>query len=123
MLYAKDVLTLNEKAKDVDREFTNISDPHILTIAVPPGSPEIGRLESRRDVIFDGVRRGFARAYDALVEDPLERGRGKDVAQCFFPDEILNYNPKLVEVKNTSAFEIYLTENGENVEKWKIRAP
>jgi predicted acylesterase/phospholipase RssA len=124
MLYAQDVLTLNDKAKDMSREFTDISDPHIMTIAVPPGSPEIGRLESRRLVIFDGVRRGFARAYDALVEDPKERGKGNEVARRFFPDEILNYDPQQISTKdNTSAFEVYLTEKGENVNNWKFRAP
>ena len=40
-----------------------------MPIALPPNSPEVGRLETYREKIFV-VRRGLARAYDALVEDP-----------------------------------------------------
>jgi len=84
--------------------------------------PEVARLEARRDVIFDGVRRGFARAYDALVEDPAERGRGDIVAREYFPDEILEYNPMLIDSKTESAFQIHLKEKGENPEQWKASA-
>lgn len=123
MLYAKDVLTLNEMANDMDRDYTDTSKPHVLTVAVPPGSPEVARLEARRDVIFEGVRRGFARAYDALVEDPTERGRGDVVARLYFPDEILEYDPLLIHSKHESAFEVYLERKGEDTEKWKASAP
>lgn len=122
VIYAKDVLALNEMAKDMDRTYTDTSKPHVLTVAVPPGSPEVARLEARRDVIFDGVRRGFARAYDALVEDPAERGRGDIVAREYFPDEILEYNPMLIDSKTESAFQIHLKEKGENPEQWKASA-
>eukprot|EP00545_Synedropsis_sp_CCMP1620_P000637 CAMPEP_0119004626 /NCGR_PEP_ID=MMETSP1176-20130426/1256_1 /TAXON_ID=265551 /ORGANISM="Synedropsis recta cf, Strain CCMP1620" /LENGTH=533 /DNA_ID=CAMNT_0006956357 /DNA_START=153 /DNA_END=1754 /DNA_ORIENTATION=+ len=122
MQYGKDVLALNLMAKDMDRNFTDTSQPHVVTVAVPPGSPEVARLEERRSTIFDGVRRGFARAYDALVEDPAERGRGAIVALEYFPDEILKYDPKLIDSQNESAFEIHLGKKGEDPEKWKAKA-
>ena len=40
-----------------------------MPIALPPNSPEVGRLEMDREKIFV-VRWGLARAYYALVEDP-----------------------------------------------------
>ena len=123
MLYARDVLALNEMANDFDRVYTDTTKPHVLTVAVPPGSPEVARLEARRSVIFDGVRRGFARAYDALVEDPAERGRGEVVARQYFPDEILEYDPMTVCSTHKSAFEVYLETKGEDPKKWKVSAP
>lgn len=123
MLYAKDVLALNEMANDFDRAYTDTTKPHVLTVAVPPGSPEVARLEARRSVIFDGVRRGFARAYDALVEDPAERGRGEAVARQYFPDEILEYDPMVISSKHKSAFQVHLEAKGEDPEKWKASAP
>lgn len=122
MQYGKDVLALNALANDgMDRNFTDTSSPHVMTVAVPPGSPEVTRLEARRPVIFEGVRRGFARAYDALVEDPAERGRGAIVALEYFPDEILNYDPMTIDSQKESAFEIYLREKGDDPEKWKAK--
>ena len=44
----------------------------IMAMAAPPDSPEVTRLETDRTAIFEGLRRGFARAYDCLVEDPNE---------------------------------------------------
>jgi predicted acylesterase/phospholipase RssA len=122
MLYARDVLALNEHAKDMERDYTDTSKPHVVTIAVPPDSPEVSRLETSREAIFEGVRRGFARAYDALVEDPAERGKGKEVAKQFFPDEILNYNPLTIDPTAESAFEVHLKRIGENPHDWKRMA-
>jgi hypothetical protein len=107
-VYAKAILHLNQAAKD-ERDYQDVSKPHIMPIAVPPGSPEITRLEMRRNKILDGVRRGFARTYDALVEDPKERGRGMDVAMIYFPDEILLYDPlKIPSRDGSSAFERFV---------------
>eukprot|EP00550_Attheya_septentrionalis_P010558 CAMPEP_0198304864 /NCGR_PEP_ID=MMETSP1449-20131203/57614_1 /TAXON_ID=420275 /ORGANISM="Attheya septentrionalis, Strain CCMP2084" /LENGTH=681 /DNA_ID=CAMNT_0044007393 /DNA_START=179 /DNA_END=2225 /DNA_ORIENTATION=- len=108
-LYAEDVIILNEAAKDT-RDYRNASstDPQLMAIAVGPGFPEVTRLEVGRGPIFDGVRRGFARAYDALVEDPSERGRGHIVAREYFPDAILDYDPTEIDSKGQSAFETVL---------------
>ncbi|KAL7573061.1 hypothetical protein ACA910_018749 [Epithemia clementina (nom. ined.)] len=112
-LYAQDILRLNEHAYYLpssgtrrDDDETNTSQqqqppkrpgpPHLMTIAVPPDSPEVTKLETGRQAIFEGFRRGFARAYDCLVEDPAERGRGAQVALEYFPDEILDYDPLLL---------------------------
>lgn len=75
-----DVLRLNKEALS-ERDYKDTSSPRVLPIAVAPGSLEVNRLE---------IRRGFARAYDCLVEDPAERGRGFIVAREYFPDEILD---------------------------------
>jgi predicted patatin/cPLA2 family phospholipase len=118
-LYAEDVITLNEAALD-DRDYRDASSPHLLTIAMPPGSEEISRLETGREEILSGVRRGFARAYDALVEDPSERGRGEIVAKDFFPDEILSYDPSDIYSPQRSAFEVYLSRSGRDPEAYKV---
>lgn len=102
-LYANDVIVLNDAVNHDTRGYTDTSSPHLLPIALPPGSPEISRLETGRDEILLGVRRGFARAYDALVLDPKERGRGMAVAMKCFPDTILNTTNK-----GSSAFEVYM---------------
>lgn len=90
-----------------------------MTIAMPPGSEEISKLETGREEILKGVRRGFARAYDALVKDPSQRGRGAIVAKEFFPDEILNYDPSQFKASQQSAFEVFLRTSGEDPETWK----
>jgi len=108
-LYAEDVITLNNAVHD-STDYKDTTLPHLLPIAMPPGSTEITRLETRRENILEGVRRGFARAYDALVEDSRERGRGMIVAKQCFPDIILDYDPLEVIVKTSSAFEVYLNK-------------
>jgi predicted patatin/cPLA2 family phospholipase len=106
--YARQVLELNEACQD---DGSDTRSARVMAIAVPPGSPEVTRLESRRSAIFDGVRRGFARAYDSLVEDPNERGRGAIVAKQVLPDEILDYNPLSIDADG-SAFAHFLKEQG-----------
>jgi hypothetical protein len=56
-LYAKQVIKLNDRAKDVDRSYADTSRPHLLPIALPPGSDEVSKLETNREAIFRGVRR------------------------------------------------------------------
>lgn len=108
--YAEQVIELNEGASDVQRPYSDTSRPHLLPIAVPPGSPEVPKLETGREAIFEGVRRGFARCYDALVEDPNERGRGAELARKVFPDDILLYDPLIFTSKTESAYEVYLKQ-------------
>jgi predicted acylesterase/phospholipase RssA len=108
--YAEQVIELNEGASDVHRPYSDTSRPHLLPIAVPPGSPEVPKLETGREAIFEGVRRGFARCYDALVEDPNERGRGAELARKVFPDDILLYDPLIFTSKTESAYEVYLKQ-------------
>jgi predicted acylesterase/phospholipase RssA len=105
--YAEDVIILNEAAHDLKRTYSDTSKPHLLPIAVPPGSPEVTRLETSREAIFEGVRRGFARAYDVLVEDVEQRGRGALVAKEVFPDDILDYDPVRCTSTSQSAYEAY----------------
>lgn len=51
------------------------------------------RLETSREVIFNSVRHGFAAAYDQLVSDPDQVGRGWEVAKHIWPDSILEVLP------------------------------
>lgn len=126
-LYAKSVLELNEAAHSRENGL-----PPALTVAIPPEIEEIARLEVGREAIFEGVRNGFARAYDALVEDPSERGRGYEVAKIYFPDEILDYYPpemlalqkeqqqqSLTATQPKSAFETYLEATGVWPKAWE----
>lgn len=116
-VYSEDILTLNQFANST-RDHKDLSEPHILTVALPPGSLEVTKLETAREEIFNGLRRGFARAYDALVEDPAERGRGAEVAEMCFPDEILHYDPLEIDATTESAFEIYMRENQVVPDAW-----
>merc|ERR1740117_1529258 len=84
-IYAKNILELNEYAsssppKESKSESNSNSKqkqkPSVMTIALSPNTTEVSHLETSREGIFTGVRQGFARAYDALVEDPLKRGNG-----------------------------------------------
>jgi len=108
-IYSEQVIALNEAAHDF-RDYKDTSSAHMMAIAAPPGSPEVTKLETAREAIFDGVRRGFARAYDALVEDPKERGRGMIVAKEYFPDKILDYDPLEIDSGIDSAFDCYLKQ-------------
>ncbi|KAL3917854.1 MAG: hypothetical protein SGILL_004516 [Bacillariaceae sp.] len=114
-LYARSVLELNEAA----RPNTTSILPPTLTVALSEENSEVARLESRREAIFEGVRNGFARAYDALVEDPAERGKGHKVAMEFFPDEIMDYEPSEIAPSSSSAFKTYLTNSGIVPKAWE----
>jgi len=116
-LYAKNIIELNEAAHST-RDYKDTSEPHALALALPPGSEEITRLETDREAIFEGVRRGFARAYDALVEDPKERGRGHIVAKEYFPDEILDYSPEDISRVDDSAFRIFMEQESISPKSW-----
>lgn len=118
-LYASSVIELNEAAQDF-RDYNDCSAPHVMPIALPPGSEEITRLETGRDAIFEGVRRGFARAYDAFVEDPTQRGKGEAVARQYFPDAILDYEPHEFENKLESAFSVFLKKKDEAGEGYEF---
>ena len=108
--YAEDVIVLNEAAQDMTRSYSDTEKPHLLPIAVPGGSPEVKRLETGREPILQGVRRGFARAYDALVEDVEQRGKGMEVAMQIFPNDILDYDPLKYTTKHESAYFSYLED-------------
>jgi len=116
-LYAEQVIELNEAAADMDRPYADTDRPHLLPVAVPPGSAEVTKLETGREAIFDGVRRGFARCYDVLVEDPEQRGKGMEIAREVFPDDILNYDPLHFASATESAYEEYLKDlNKQNMD-------
>ena len=117
-LYAEDIIRLNEAAKSTRNPY-DLSEPHLLTVATPPGSPKVTRLEVGREAIFAGFRRGFARCYDCLVPDPAERGRGMEVAREFFPDEILDYDPLDYASAHESAFRIYMETNNITPKVWQ----
>jgi predicted acylesterase/phospholipase RssA len=126
-LYAADILRLNAYAQPTQPPAASAAAaasanglPHVMTIAVPPQSPEVSRLEVRRRTIFEGMRRGFARAYDCLVDDPALRGRGEQVAEWYFPDEILDYDPTTINATQTeSAFATYLKQHDITPKAWQ----
>eukprot|EP01038_Epipyxis_sp_PR26KG_P008189 gene8189-11078_t len=77
LVYAEDMLILNEANRDMD-----------------DSEPEIGRMETSREKIFQSVRKGFAAAYDSLVIEESQKGRGWEVANEIWPDSILLNPPK-----------------------------
>ncbi len=93
-LYAKQVIELNDGARDINRPYLDTSRPHLLPIAVPPCLP--GRVV------------GLRAAYDALVEDPSQQGRGTEITELVFPDKILSYNPLVYTSWTESTYEMYL---------------
>ena len=123
-LYAKTILELNKRANSPPP--IDSKDDQTMTIALEPGSEEVNHLETTREGIFQGVRQGFARAYDALVEDPALRGRGQEMALKYFPDEILKYDPNDSRLSSSSqndefrsAFEEYLASTGVVPKTWQ----
>jgi len=96
LVYAEDILILNEANKSPD---VLPRGAQLLGIALPPGVPEISRLETSRSNIYNGVREGFAAAYDMLVLDPNERGKGEEVALQVYPDEIIEQTPRHLQQK------------------------
>ena len=120
-IYGANIIQLNDAAYSL-RDCYDTSEPHLMTVAIPPGSEEISRLEVGRKAIFEGLRRGFARAYDCLVDDPNERGRGAIVALQYFPDEILEYDPLIMDAHSTdmeSAFDAYMRLHGVVPKAWE----
>jgi predicted patatin/cPLA2 family phospholipase len=100
-VYAKTILELNNRANSPPP--SDSKEHQTMTIALEPGSDEVSHLEITREGIFKGVRQGFARAYDALVEDPDKRGRGEEMALLYFPDEILEYDPNDTRLSSSSS--------------------
>ena len=100
-LYANTILELNKRANSPPPSDSN--EDQTMTIALEPGSEDVSHLETTREGIFKGVRQGFARAYDALVEDPAMRGKGKEMALLYFPDEILDYDPNDSKLSSSSS--------------------
>ena len=90
LVYAEDVLLLNEANRNFDEKS---QDPKIFCVALPKGTAEVKRFETSRAVIFKSVREGFAAAYDALVLEPSEQGKGMERAMEIWPDSILDQPP------------------------------
>lgn len=99
LIYAEDILALNAANQ---RYIEDDSSPRLFGIALPPGVPEVKRFETSRAVIFENVRLGFATAYDALVEDRSQAGRGYEVAKSIWPDSILDDVPAHLKKIETS---------------------
>ena len=76
------------RAADIDRN--NWARAHLLPITVPADVPELAVLSQDRQDILDGIRHGFAAAYDALAPVVgLKTGKsltGMKVAELVFPD-------------------------------------
>ena len=129
-VYANTILELNKRVNSPPPSDSN--EDQTMTIALEPGSEDVSHLETTREGIFKGVRQGFARAYDALVEDPAMRGKGKEMALLYFPDEILDYDPNDSKLSSSassegkkkdalyrSAFEEYLSTTGVVPKTWR----
>lgn len=81
LIYAEDVLILNSANRDhspitissISSSSSQGTTARLYGVAKPASMPEIGRLETSREAIFNGMRDGFAAAYDGLVLDPALR--------------------------------------------------
>lgn len=61
-IYSEDMHLLN---RENDTPYSS-SDAAIFSISPPADEPVVGQLESRTKVVYEGVRNGFAAAYDVL---------------------------------------------------------
>ena len=64
-IYCQDVLRLNAATQTPPAQ-----GAQLLTIAPPEGVAEIGRLERRRGMIFDGVKEGYKTSVNLLKSQP-----------------------------------------------------
>mmetsp|Transcript_27280 Transcript_27280/g.45471 ORF Transcript_27280/g.45471 Transcript_27280/m.45471 type:complete len:520 (+) Transcript_27280:25-1584(+) len=85
ILYAEDILRLNEGVMQLD---TAAPTPHLLPIALQRG-PSIDNLQTDATALYHAVRCGFARAYEVL-RPPDTPCDGWSAALEAFPDSILN---------------------------------
>merc|ERR1711988_788390 len=123
-IYAEDILLLNAKERVPvgDGEFCNSSilindqnskeeddkyetfyqsdDIKLMAVACPAETPEVKRLELDRQVLLEGCRNGFAAAYDALVIDSEMIGKGREIANKIFHDN-LQVAPYLKDLQNS----------------------
>ncbi|KAF8820654.1 phospholipase, patatin family protein [Cardiosporidium cionae] len=91
LIYMEDILTLNEATNDrMCLKNARNENCSLFAIALPAEGIEISRSNLNRKVLFEGIRAGFARAFNTLVEDPDQRGKGDAIAKQIFPDRILN---------------------------------
>eukprot|EP00960_Hanusia_phi_P071502 767569-Hanusia_phi.AAC.3 len=91
--YARDILLLNDAAHN-----PRANSPQLLAIALGGNSSEIGRLECRREAIFQGVCDGYRSAWKAL--HPAADGMGaevmpEDAVAAAFPRAIVEETPQL----------------------------
>eukprot|EP01039_Chlorochromonas_danica_P009973 gene9972-11023_t len=87
LIYAEDILRINAANRCFDESQPG---PKLYGVALPPGVKEIKRMETSREVIFENVRLGFAAAYDSLVSDVSQRGKGYEVAKEIWPDRLMS---------------------------------
>ncbi|KAJ1623049.1 acyl transferase/acyl hydrolase/lysophospholipase [Pavlovales sp. CCMP2436] len=102
-LYVEDILLLNEGANGqevevpIDKHFPTgngqSAKGYLMPIALPEGSDEIGRLQTRPLPILKAIQRGFVAAYDLLspdaLDDPAGRSTGEEVVMRVFPDALV----------------------------------
>lgn len=101
LVYAEDILLLNAANKDTKcaSDTVQAKGSQLLSVALPTGVPETKRFETKREVIYESVREGFAAAYNTLVLDAAERGRGMEIAHQVYPDRVMADEPKHMQRK------------------------
>ena len=116
-VYCEDVLRLNEATlHPASEEGNDAPSPQLLTIALPEGVEEIGRLERGRDMIFGGVKQGYASAVRVLTSQPglwPEAHAGlapEQAADRAFPADLLEEEPSL---SRSAWFDTYLRRSAD----------
>ena len=116
-VYCEDVLRLNEATlHPASEEGNDAPSPQLLTIALPEGVEEIGRLERGRDMIFGGVKQGYASAVRVLTSQPglwPEAFAGlapEQAADRAFPADLLKEEPSL---SRSAWFDTYLKRSAD----------
>lgn len=76
-VYYNDLIRLRQE-NEVPKSF---SESSVFSILPPSGAPAVGQLESRAKVVYEGVRTGFAAAYDTLspFADPILKPRTPEI--------------------------------------------
>ena len=82
----------DEERERLAKQRDDWKSAHLFPLKVPAGTPELKTLEQDRDTVLEGVRGGFATAFDVLAPViGLDVGKttGSDVAKMLFPDDCL----------------------------------
>ncbi|EKX49152.1 hypothetical protein GUITHDRAFT_93499 [Guillardia theta CCMP2712] len=92
--YARDILALNHAAHHPPED-----TPQLLAIALGSNSSEIGRLECRREAIFQGVCDGYRSAWQALHPPAagVDHRNPDEAVAAAFPHTIVEETPQLTQ--------------------------
>ena len=120
-VYCEDILHLNQATQSPPER-----GQQLLAIAPPVGVEEVGRLERRREVIFDGVKEGYRTSVKMLMSHPglwpVEQ-LGTTVEQVTdraFPKDLMQEPP---DMSRSAWIDTYLARRMELTDNGRLNSP